>query len=74
MIAMIAVMTAYIILMSLTGYLFSSFVFFLLINKIAGFRSWSTTLGVTVLMTACFYLLFVVGMGILFPRGLLFDF
>ena len=74
MIAMIAVMIAYLILMSLTGYLFSSFVFFLLINRIAGFRSWFTNLGVTVLMTACFYLLFVVGMGILFPRGLLFDF
>jgi putative tricarboxylic transport membrane protein len=74
MIAMIAVMIAYIILMSLTGYLFSTFVFFILINKIAGFRSWLTTFGVTVLMTACFYLLFVVGMGILFPRGLLFDF
>lgn len=74
MISMIAVMIAYLILMSLTGYLFASFVFFLLINRIAGFRSWLTNLGVTVLMTACFYLVFVVGMGIIFPRGLLFDF
>jgi hypothetical protein len=74
MIAMIAVMIAYLVLMPLTGYLFSSFVFFLLINRIAGFRSWFTDLGVTVLMTACFYLVFVVGLGILFPRGMLFDF
>lgn len=74
MISMIVVMVAYIFLMSLTGYLFASFVFFLLINRIAGFRSWLTHLGVTVLMTASFYLVFVVWMGMIFPRGLLFNF
>jgi putative tricarboxylic transport membrane protein len=74
MMAMIAVMIVYLILMTLIGYLLATFVFFLLINRIAGFRSWLTAFGVTVLMTACFYLIFVVGMGILFPRGLLFDF
>jgi hypothetical protein len=74
MISMIVVMVAYIFLMSLTGYLFASLVFFLLINRIAGFRSWLTNLGVTVLMTASFYLIFVVWMGMIFPRGLLFNF
>ncbi len=74
MISMIVVMIAYIFMMYLTGYLFASFVFFLLINRIAGFRSWLTNLGVTVLMTASFYLVFVTWMGIIFPRGLLFNF
>ncbi len=74
MMSMIAVMIAYIFLMYLAGYLFSSLVFFFLINRIAGFRSWLTNVGVTVLMTASFYLVFVKWMGIIFPRGLLFNF
>jgi hypothetical protein len=74
MISMIAVMIAYIFLMYLTGYLFSSLVFFFLINRIAGFRSWLTNVGVTILMTASFYLIFVMWMGIIFPQGLLFNF
>lgn len=74
MISMIAVLAAYLILMSLAGYLIATFVFFLLINRIAGYRSWFANVGATVLMTGCFYLVFVVGMGIMFPRGLLFDF
>ncbi len=74
MISMIAVMIAYIFLMYLTGYLFSSLIFFFLVNRIAGFRSWLTNVGVTVLMTASFYLVFVTWMGIIFPRGLLFHF
>jgi hypothetical protein len=74
MISMIAVMVAYIFLMYVTGYLLSSLVFFFLINRIAGFRSWVTTVGATILMTAAFYLVFVMWMGIIFPRGLLFHF
>jgi hypothetical protein len=74
MISMIVVMIGYIFLMYLTGYLFASLIFFFLINRIAGFRSWLTNLGVTVLMTASFYLIFVMWMGMIFPRGLLFDF
>jgi hypothetical protein len=73
MITMIVIIMAYLILMSLIGYLFATFVFFLLINKIAGFRSWATSIGAAVLMTACFYLLFVVWMGIMFPQGLLIN-
>jgi hypothetical protein len=74
MIGMIVVMIVYLFLMYLTGYLFASLVFFFLINRIAGFRSWLTNLGVTVLMTASFYLVFVTWMGMIFPRGMLFNF
>jgi hypothetical protein len=73
MISMIVVMVAYIFLMQLAGYLLASLVFFFLINRIAGFRSWLTTLGATLLMTASFYVIFVMWMGIIFPRGLLFG-
>ena len=74
MISMIVVMIAYIFLMDLIGYLLASLVFFFLINRVAGFRSWLTNLGVTVLMTVSFYLIFVTWLGMIFPRGLLFDF
>jgi hypothetical protein len=74
MIGMIVVMIAYIFLMYLTGYMVASLVFFFLINRLAGFRSWLTNAGVTVLMTASFYLVFVRWMGMIFQRGLLFNF
>jgi putative tricarboxylic transport membrane protein len=74
MISMILVMVAYIFLMDLIGYLFASTVFFFLINRVAGFRSWLTNLGVTILMTVSFYLIFVSWMGMIFPRGVLIDF
>ena len=54
MIGMIVVMIAYILLVYSIGYLFASLVFFFLINRIAGFRSPLTNLGVTVLMTVSF--------------------
>ena len=73
MFGMIAVMAAYILLMDVAGYLLSTAVFFLLINRIAGFRSWLVNLGVSALMTAAFYLVFVEWLGIIFPRGLLAD-
>jgi putative tricarboxylic transport membrane protein len=74
MVGMIVVMIAYILLMDLVGYLLATVVFFLLINRIVGFRSWLTNLGITALMTATFYLVFVSWLGIIFPRGLLVDF
>ncbi len=74
MVSMVVVMIAYIFLLDLIGYLFASFIFFLLINRFAGFRSWLTNLGVTVLMAVSFYLIFVTWLGMIFPRGLLIDF
>lgn len=73
MISMVVVMIAYILLMDLVGYLLASVVFFLLINRIVGFRSWLSNMGISVLMTAVFYLVFVSWLGIVFPRGLIFD-
>lgn len=74
MVGMVVAMIAYILLMDLAGYLLATVVFFLIINRIVGFRSWLANLGVTALMTAAFYLVFVSWLGIIFPRGLLVDF
>ena len=70
---MVGVMIAYILMMDYAGYLLSTAVFFLLINRIAGFRSWLVTVGVSALMTAAFYLIFAEWLGIIFPRGVLAD-
>ncbi len=74
MIGMIVVMIAYILLLDLVGYLLATVAFFLLINRVVGFRTWLANLGATALMTAAFYIVFVSCLGIVFPRGLLFDF
>jgi len=66
-------MVGYISLFYWVGYLPASFAFFLMINRIVGFRSWLTNVGVTVFMTASFYLLFVVWMEMMFPHGVLFS-
>jgi hypothetical protein len=74
MVAMVAVMIAYLFLMNLIGYLLASLLFFFLINRTAGAWSLATNLVVSILMTASFYFIFVWWMEIIFPRGLLFDF
>lgn len=74
MVMMIAAMALYIVLMNLAGYLLSSLVFFILINRIVGFRSWLTSLPVGVAMTVSFYILFVKWLNMIFPRGTLIHF
>lgn len=74
MISMVLVMVVYIFLMDFIGYLLASLVFFFLINRIVGFRSWLTNLGVTILMTVSIYVIFVTWLGMIFPRGVLIDF
>jgi putative tricarboxylic transport membrane protein len=73
MIAMLAAMAGYIVLIDYAGYLVSTTVFFLFINRIVGFKSWLANLGASALMTATFYVVFITWLGIVFPRGSLFD-
>ena len=74
MISMILVMVIYIFLINLIGYLFASAIFFVLINRVVGFRSWLTNLASTTIMTVSYYVIFVKWMGMIFPRGVLFEF
>ncbi len=74
MVSMVAVMVIYILLIDWIGYLVSSAVFFFLINRIAGNRPLLTNLAVTALMTVSYYVIFVKWMGMIFPRGVFFNF
>jgi putative tricarboxylic transport membrane protein len=74
MISMIVIMVLYIFFIDLIGYLLASVVFFLLINRAVGVRSWLTNLIATTIMAISFYVIFVVWMGMIFPRGGLLNF
>lgn len=74
MISMIGAMVIYILLINLLGYLFSSVVFFFLLNRVAGFRSWFNNLTATIIMTISYYIIFVKWMGMVFPQGVLLKF
>lgn len=74
MISMIGAMVIYILLINLIGYLFASVVFFFLLNRVAGFRSWFNNLAATIIMTISYYIVFVKWMGMVFPQGVLLKF
>jgi hypothetical protein len=73
MLSMIVIMAVYIALIDLVGYFFASIPFFLMINKVAGLRSWLTVVIVSLAMTISFYIIFVTWMGTVFPRGVLLS-
>lgn len=54
MASMVGVLALYIILMNYIGYFFSSMLFFILINRIVGFRAWAGNLAVSTEMTVIF--------------------
>lgn len=70
MINMIAVFAIYILLISFIGYFLASIIFFLLIFRVVGIKSWSITILLTLLITVCFYTLFVYFCRLVFPRGI----
>lgn len=74
MVSIIAIMALYALLVNWIGYLLASAVFFFVINRVVGFRSWLSNLAVSAVMTACYYVVFVKWMGMLFPRGLWIQF
>jgi putative tricarboxylic transport membrane protein len=74
MVSIIGVLGLYALLINWTGYLLASAVFFILINRVVGFRSWTSNMAVSAVMTACYYVLFVKWMGMQFPRGLWIQF
>jgi hypothetical protein len=74
MISIILVIVIYIFLIYLIGYLFGSVIFFILLNRIVGYRRWLTNLASATIMTASYYLIFVKWMGMIFPSPVLFNF
>jgi hypothetical protein len=74
MVSIIAIMALYALLINWIGYLLASAAFFLLINRVVGFRSWVSYIAASAVMTVCYYVVFVKWMGMQFPRGLWIQF
>ena len=73
MINIFVILGAYIVLIYGFGYLFATLVFFLLINRVVGFRAWLINGGISLGTSLAFYLVFVYGLDMIFPRGVLFE-
>ena len=69
MVGMIIVLAVYIFLIDIIGYLFATMVFFFMIFRIAGFRSWLIIGGLSIGISVSFYLVFVYWLGMIFPLG-----
>ena len=72
MASMVGVLALYIFLLEYIGYFFSSMFFFVLLNRIVGFRGWTSNLAVSIAMTLIFYIVFVKWLNMIFPPGVLF--
>ena len=66
-ISMIVVLVIYILLIGIVGYLVASIVFLLMEFRIAGVKSWSITIILSLVLSATFYMVFVQFANILFP-------
>ena len=73
MIATILVLATYIFLISITGYLAATLVFFVLEFKVTGIRSWSLNIILSTILTALYYLIFIRYCNLIFPRGIFFN-
>ena len=69
MIAMFAILAVYITLIYFVGYLLATLVFFFLINRVVGFRSWLLNGGMSIGISVVFYLVFVHELDMMFPKG-----
>ncbi len=62
----------YIFLMSITGYLIATLVFFLIELRIEGFRSWLFIIILSLVLSGLYYLIFIQICNVVMPRGILF--
>jgi putative tricarboxylic transport membrane protein len=73
MINMIVVLALYSLLINVTGYLLASLVFFVLMFRIVGFKSWLFTGGLSIGISISYYIIFVRWLSMVFPKGILFP-
>jgi putative tricarboxylic transport membrane protein len=73
MVVMFATLGMYITLIHFVGYLSATLVFFLLMNRVVGFRSWWANGSMSLAVSMAFYLLFVHGLDMIFPKGALLE-
>ncbi len=69
MASMVGALALYIFLLDYIGYFFSSILFFILIKKIVGIRSWLRNLAAGMAMAIIFYVVFVKWLDMIFPQG-----
>lgn len=68
---MIAASLAYALLLNTLGYCISTFLFLLVILKLAKLEGWKLPLIISLACAAAFYLLFKVALGVMLPVGFL---
>jgi len=73
MISMIIILAVYSFLINITGYLLASIVFFILIFRAVGFKSWLFIMGLSIGISLSLYIIFVRWLSMVFPRGILFP-
>ncbi len=71
MMKMIVVLAVYGLLMNIIGYLLASIVFFILIFRVVGLRSWPSILGLGIGISISYYIIFVRLLGMVLPPGIL---
>ena len=70
---MITTVVIYILLIYTIGYLLATIIFFLLIFRVVGFKSWFRNLLASIATSITLYIIFVRLLRLIFPRGVLFP-
>ena len=69
----IAILAISLLLIEIIGYFGATLIFYLLVLRVLGIRSWLQNIILTVVFSIIFYILFVWGCGMVFPPGILFP-
>jgi putative tricarboxylic transport membrane protein len=72
LISAIVVCVAYIFLINIVGYLLATVVFLLLQFRITGVKHWFTNCFISIILTALFYVTFIIYCDMPFPKGMIF--
>ena len=73
MLCMIGALVVYTLLVDTAGYVLSTVIFFLIIFRVVGYRSWLTIGLMSVGISICFYVIFGYWLKMVLPRGILFP-
>lgn len=67
-----AACTLYLILINVIGYLIATIIFFMLMFRIVGIKSWAYNVVLSIVVSAVYYVVFVKYCDMVFPGGILF--
>ncbi len=69
--ALAAVSFLYALTLQTVGYLIGSFLFLLLVFKIAGLKGWVKPIVISLICSICFYVIFRMALGVMLPKGVI---